>query len=125
MWMLDQYESHYAGWNVKHFHEHLQLSHGRPWSYSWVKTKLQAADLVPRMRRRGSPHRRHPGPLPRTFLHRPLRCPRPPAGQHADRKPGEVVLGAATGWPGKSLGARSHFAPATRAGPARALARHA
>ena len=58
MWMLDQYESHYAGWNVKHFHEHLQLSHGRPWSYSWVKTKLQAADLVPRLRCRGSPHRR-------------------------------------------------------------------
>jgi len=43
---------------VKHFHEHLQLSHGRPWSYSWVKTKLQAADLVPRLRCRGSPHRR-------------------------------------------------------------------
>jgi hypothetical protein len=42
---------------VKHFHEHLQLKHGRPWSYSWVKTKLQAADLVPRLRRRGSPHR--------------------------------------------------------------------
>jgi transposase len=57
MWMLDHYESHYAGWNVKHFHEHLQLSHGRPWSYSWVKTKLQAADLVPRARRRGA-HRR-------------------------------------------------------------------
>ena len=58
MWMLDEYESHYAGWNVKHFHEHLQLKHGRPWSYSWVKTKLQAADLVPRVRRRGTPHRR-------------------------------------------------------------------
>jgi len=58
MWMVDQYESHYAGWNVKHFHEHLQLKHGRTWSYSWVKTKLQAADLVPRIRRRGSPHRR-------------------------------------------------------------------
>ncbi|MBL6652812.1 MAG: helix-turn-helix domain-containing protein [Reyranella sp.] len=57
MWMLDQYESHNAGWNVAHFHEHLQLSHGRPWSYSWVKTKLQAADLVPRLRRRGTPHR--------------------------------------------------------------------
>jgi hypothetical protein len=56
--MLDQYESHYVGWNVTHFHEHLQLSHGRPWSYSWVKTKLQAADLVPRLRRRGSAHRR-------------------------------------------------------------------
>lgn len=56
--MLEQYESHYASWNVKHLHEHLQLSHGRPWSYSWVKTKLQDASLVPRRRLRGSPHRR-------------------------------------------------------------------
>ena len=54
MWMVGQYESHYAGWNVKHFHEHLQARHGVRWSYSWVKTKLQAADLVPRVRRRGS-----------------------------------------------------------------------
>ncbi len=23
-WMLDQYRTRYAGWNVKHFHEHLQ-----------------------------------------------------------------------------------------------------
>ena len=22
-WMLDQYRTHYVGWNVKHFHEHL------------------------------------------------------------------------------------------------------
>jgi hypothetical protein len=58
MWMLEQYESHYAGWNVKHFHEHLQLSHGRPWSYSWVKTKLQDANPVPRRRLRATPHRR-------------------------------------------------------------------
>ena len=43
--MLDQHESHYAGWNVKHFHEHLQLSRGQPWSYSWVKTKLQDGNL--------------------------------------------------------------------------------
>jgi len=57
MWMVGQYESHYLGWNVKHFHEHLQARHGVRWSYSWVKTKLQAADLVPRRRRRGT-HRR-------------------------------------------------------------------
>jgi transposase len=57
MWMVGQYESHYLGWNVKHFHEHLQARHGVRWSYSWVKTKLQAADLVPRVRRRGT-HRR-------------------------------------------------------------------
>ncbi|HEX9525376.1 MAG TPA: ISNCY family transposase [Reyranella sp.] len=58
MWMVGQYESHYAGWNVKHFHEHLQARHGVRWSYSWVKTKLQAAELVPRVRRRGTAHRR-------------------------------------------------------------------
>ena len=23
-WMLDQYRTHYVGWNVTHFHEHLQ-----------------------------------------------------------------------------------------------------
>ena len=57
MWMVGQYESHYLGWNVKHFHEHLQARHGVRWSYTWVKTKLQAADLVPRLRRRGT-HRR-------------------------------------------------------------------
>jgi transposase len=56
-WMLEEYESRYAGWNVKHFHEHLQARHGVRWSYTWVKTKLQAADLVPRLRRRGT-HRR-------------------------------------------------------------------
>ena len=56
-WMLEEYERRYRGWNVKHFHEHLQEQHGKRWSYSWVKTKLQAADLVPRARRRGA-HRR-------------------------------------------------------------------
>jgi transposase len=56
-WMLEEYESRYRGWNVKHFHEHLQTEHGKRWSYTWTKTKLQAADLVPRVRRRGT-HRR-------------------------------------------------------------------
>jgi transposase len=56
-WMLEEYERRYRGWNVKHFHEHLQERHGKRWSYSWVKTKLQAAELVPRARRRGA-HRR-------------------------------------------------------------------
>ncbi len=27
-WMLDQYRSEYSGWNVQHFHEHLQKRHG-------------------------------------------------------------------------------------------------
>ena len=27
-WMLDQYRTEYSGWNVQHFHEHLQKRHG-------------------------------------------------------------------------------------------------
>src|SRR3979490_2133266 len=61
MWMVGQYESHYAGWNVKLFHEHLQARYGVRWSYSWVKTKLQAADLGPRGARRGTARRRPRG----------------------------------------------------------------
>jgi hypothetical protein len=48
MWMLDHYGIPAPGRNVKHFHKHLQLSYGRPWRYSWNKTKLQYANLVPR-----------------------------------------------------------------------------
>ena len=28
-WMLEEYERRYRGWNVKHFHEHLQARHGK------------------------------------------------------------------------------------------------
>ena len=27
-WMVEQYRTHYVGWNVKHFHERLQRQHG-------------------------------------------------------------------------------------------------
>ena len=30
-WMVDQYRTRYAGWNVKHFHEHLVRDHGFRW----------------------------------------------------------------------------------------------
>jgi transposase len=56
-WMLEQYRTHYSGWNVKHFHEHLQQRHGFGWGYTWTKTQLHAAGLVERARRRGA-HRR-------------------------------------------------------------------
>src|ERR1700722_16706004 len=42
-WMLERYRTHYQGWIVKHFHEHLQRQHGFRWSYTWTKTQLHAA----------------------------------------------------------------------------------
>jgi transposase len=56
-WMLGQYRTHHMGWNVKHFHEHLQRQHDFRWGYTWTKLQLQAAGLVDRFGRRG-PHRR-------------------------------------------------------------------
>src|SRR5204862_534722 len=59
-WMLDQYRSQYWGWNVEHFHEHLQRHHGFSWGYTWVKTQLHAAGLVERAKRRGAHRRKRP-----------------------------------------------------------------
>lgn len=59
-WMLDQYASHYLGWNVKHFHEHLEKRHNFRWGYTWVKAQLQAAGLVERAKRRGAHRRKRP-----------------------------------------------------------------
>ena len=42
-WMLGQYRTHYMGWNVKHFHEHLQRQLGFDWGYTWTKLRLQAS----------------------------------------------------------------------------------
>jgi len=55
--MLELYGGPYRGWNVKHFHEHLQRDHGFRWGYTWVKTQLHTAGLVERAARRGA-HRR-------------------------------------------------------------------
>jgi hypothetical protein len=55
--MLALYGCTYRGWNVKHFHEHLQRDHGFRWGYTWVKTQLHAAGLVTRSTKRGA-HRR-------------------------------------------------------------------
>ena len=55
--ILALYRTAYQGWNVKHFHEHLVRDHGFTLSYSCLKGRLQAADLVRRERRKGG-HRR-------------------------------------------------------------------
>ena len=59
-WMLDEYRSHYLGWNVKHFHEQLQKRHSFRWGYTWTKTQLHTAGLVERAKRRGAHRRKRP-----------------------------------------------------------------
>jgi len=58
--MLELYGGPYRGWNVKHFHEHLQRDHGFRWGYTWVKTQLHTAGLVERAARRGAHRRKRP-----------------------------------------------------------------
>jgi transposase len=55
--MLELYRGLYRGWNVKHFHEHLEHDHNFRWGYTWVKTELHNAGLVERAKKRGA-HRR-------------------------------------------------------------------
>jgi transposase len=59
-WMLEQYRTHYRGWNVKHFHEELQRRHSFGWGYTWTKTQLHTAGLVERAQRRGAHRRKRP-----------------------------------------------------------------
>ena len=60
IWMLAQYRTRHMGWNVKHFHEHLQKHHGFGWGYTWTKTQLHTAGLVERAKRRGTHRRKRP-----------------------------------------------------------------
>ena len=68
--VLRLYQEQYYDFNVKHFHEQLKREHQLKLSYTWVKTALQTAGLVPRRGRR-SKHRkrREPRPLPGLMLH--------------------------------------------------------
>jgi len=50
------YKQRYDHWTVAHFYERYQQEHRGTRSYTWVKSRLQAADLVERGKRRG-PHR--------------------------------------------------------------------
>jgi transposase len=68
--MVTLYETRYTGWTVKHFHEHWQAEHGGTRSYTWTKTRLQAAGRVPRAPRRGAHRKKRPRkPLPGMMLH--------------------------------------------------------
>jgi transposase len=68
MAVVDRYESHYRGWNVKHFYSWYHRDGGQR-SYSWVKNTLQSSGLVTKVPKRGV-HRKHRerSPLPGMML---------------------------------------------------------
>lgn len=57
VWMLELYRREYNGWRVAHFHDALKERHNFQWGYTWTKTQLHAAGLVPKAKHRGR-HRR-------------------------------------------------------------------
>lgn len=63
------YKSRYQEWSVKHFYAHYRRSEGKR-SYTWVKSNLQEARLVPKTKKSGAHRkRREPSPLPGMMLH--------------------------------------------------------
>ena len=64
------YRTRYAGFTVKHFHEHLIKDHNFSWGYTWTKTFMHSRGLVERAKRRGAHRRkRERRPLPGMLLH--------------------------------------------------------
>jgi transposase len=64
------YRERYDGWNVKHFYSFYRRRHDGQRSYTWVKNRLQAAELVQRAEGRGKHRkRRERAPLPGMMLH--------------------------------------------------------
>lgn len=69
-WLLKEYRTRHTGWTVKHFHDHLSEHHSFRWGYTWTKTQLHAAGLVPKAPRRGVHRRkRPPRPMVGMMLH--------------------------------------------------------
>lgn len=67
--LTERYRTRHSGWNVKHFHQWYRREGGAR-SYSWVKTHLQAAKLVSKVKQRGAHRkRRDRAPLPGMLLH--------------------------------------------------------
>lgn len=70
MRLVDLYQSRYAGWNVRHFHDWYVREHAGNRSYGWVKNTLQAARAVARAKGRGKHRkRRERAPLPGMMVH--------------------------------------------------------
>ncbi|HKQ66239.1 MAG TPA: ISNCY family transposase [Methylomirabilota bacterium] len=60
---LQLYREQYAGFNARHFYQIARREHGVTLSYTYVKTALQKAGLLPKHRARGR-HRRRRVPRP-------------------------------------------------------------
>jgi len=72
--LIALYQSRFVGWNVKHFHSHYQREQAASSqvarSYTWVKSALQGASLVPKTAAKGKHHKkRDPKPLPGMMIH--------------------------------------------------------
>src|SRR5258706_7749416 len=64
------YRERYAGFNAKHFHEHLVKDHHFPFSYSWAKSFLHRRQLVALAPRKGAHRKKRPRrPLIGMMLH--------------------------------------------------------
>jgi transposase len=69
MALVDLYRSKYFGWNVSHFHDQYREQGGTR-SYTWVKTQLHQAEVIPRNKRKGSHRkRREASALPGMMIH--------------------------------------------------------
>ena len=69
MRVVEQYRRRHEGWNVKHFYAWYQREGGTR-SYSWVKSRLQEAQLVPKTKKKGTHRkRRERSPVPGMLLH--------------------------------------------------------
>jgi len=67
--LVDLYSSRHQGWNASHFHE-WYIQQGGTRSYTWVKTQLQQAKVIPKSRRKGIHRkRREPSALPGMMIH--------------------------------------------------------
>lgn len=69
MALTERYRTRHDGWTARHFHAWYQRSGGTR-SYTWVKTRLQEAELVKKAPRRGVHRkRRERAPLPGMMIH--------------------------------------------------------
>ena len=67
--LTEQYERRHLGWSAKHFHAWYRKDGGTR-SYSWVKSRLQEAELVPKAKARGAHRkRRDRAPWPGLMIH--------------------------------------------------------
>ena len=82
--LVDCYRKRHDGWNAKHFYAWYKRDGGER-SYSWVKNRLQDAQLVPKAAKRGA-HRkkRERSPLPGMMLHQDASTHEWVPGQHWD-----------------------------------------